>query len=132
RAKWLALANPPKPSKGARYSRPPCLENVQQHARAAQNLAASLLSGTVASPETGLPKAGEKEYPLVPDEVDLIGFVTTGNYNLGEGRCEAIGNVAVARVLGADTQNKKASARNLGIIREAGQKLGRLARWNFV
>ncbi|KAF6219596.1 hypothetical protein HO133_004065 [Letharia lupina] len=131
RAKWLALANPPKASKGARHSRPPPPKHVPQHARVANNLAASLLSGSVASPETGLPKAGEKEYPPVPDEVDLIGFVTTGNYNLGEGRCEAIGNVAVARVVGADEEGKQANARKLCIIREAGQGLGRLARWEF-
>ncbi len=146
RAKWLALANPPKASKGPRYSRPPPPppppppKNIPQHARAAQELAASLLSGrTASSPEAaGLPKAGDKAYPVVPDEVDLIGFVTTGNYNLGEGRCEAVGNVAVARVLGADTgvdgrkREAEASARNLCVVREAGQSLGRLGRWEFV
>ena len=85
-----------------------------------------------------MPKAGEKAYPPVPDEVDLIGFVTTGNYHLGDGRCEAFGNVAVARVLqlGADddedNENRKAGGRNLCIVREAGQGLGRLARWHFV
>lgn len=87
-----------------------------------------------------MPKAGEKAYPPVPDEVDLIGFVTTGNYHLGDGRCEAIGNVAVARVLqlGADDDeviSNKATGRGrnmLCIVREAGQGLGRLARWNFV
>lgn len=132
RAKWLALANPPKASKGARSSRPPPPKNVPQHARAAQDLAASLLSGRTASVETESPKAGDKAYPLVPDEIDLIGFVTTGNYNLGEGRCEAIGNVAVARLVGADKGKRDASARNLCVVREAGQGLARLARWNFV
>ena len=135
RAKWLALANLPKSSKGARYSRPiPPPKDAPQHARGAQKLAASLLSAGIASPETGSLKAGGKEYPLVPDEVDLIGFVTTGNYNLGEGRCEAVGNVAVAKVVGVDDEKEKekVSARNLCIVREAGQNLGRLARWNFV
>ena len=136
RARWLALANPPKSSKGARRSQPPppSPKNIPQHARAAQNLAASLLSGSIASTETGVPKAGEKAYPPVPDEVDLIGFVTTGNYDLGEGSCKAIGNVAVARVVGADgeRERKSPSARNLCVVREAGQSLGRLARWTFV
>lgn len=134
RTQWLALANLPKASSGARYSRPPPPpKNVPQHARAAQSLATRLLGGSIAFPETGLPKADEKEYPVVPDEVDLIGFVTTGNYNMGEGRCEAVGNVAVARVVGVDDEEKKkANARNLCIVREAGQSLGRLARWNFV
>ena len=132
RAKWLALANPPKAFKGARYPRPPPAKNVPRHARAAQQLAASLLAGSHASPEPRLPKAGEKEYPVVPDETDLIGFVTTGNYNLGEGRCEAIGNVAVARVVGAGNGTHRASARNLCVVREAGQSLGKLARWDFI
>lgn len=139
RAQWLALANPPTTTKAPPNSRPPPPppppKHIPQHARTAQNLAASLLSGssgTVASSNTALPKAGEKGYPHVPDEVDLIGFVTTGNYNLGEGRCEAIGNVAVARVVGAGNANQKASARNLCVVREAGQGLGRLARWKFV
>lgn len=146
RAKWLALANPPKAPKGARPSRPhPPPKQIPPHARAARNLAASLVnnnnnnnnnssSGGTASPRTGLPRAGEREYPVVPDEVDLIGFVTTGNYDLGQGRCEAIGNVAVARTVGAAALEGKreASARNLCVVREAGQGLGRLARWTFV
>lgn len=65
--------------------------------------------------------------------MDLIGFVTTGNYNLGEGRCEAIGNVAVARVVSADDGEKEEkNTRNLCVVREAGQGLGRLGRWRFV
>lgn len=157
RAKWLALANPPKPPKGTRYSHPPppLNDNLPQHVRVAQALAARLLNGSnVASSSSSssekttttlLPKPGEKEYPLVPDELDLIGFVTTGNFNLGEGRCEAIGNVAVARVLVAKDHDEKGKGkeerkkekkesdgeRNLCIVREAGQALGRLGRWRF-
>ncbi len=131
RAKWLALANPPKASKGARP--PPPSKSLPQHAHAAQKLASSLLRGSVASLGSGAPKPDEKGYPLVPDEVDLMGFVTTGNYNLGEGRCEAIGNVAVARAVGTGEGGKTGgSERNLCIVREAGQGLGRLARWDFV
>lgn len=154
RAKWLVLANPPKVSNGTRNARPPPPpppKNIPQRARAAQNLASRLLGGNsgMAFPQTTTadvpPKAGDKEYPPVPDEIDLIGFVTTANYDLGQGRCEAIGNVAVARVLGGvgaddgndDGKNKKEMAsarkgRDLCIVREAGQGLGRLARWRFV
>lgn len=161
RARWLALANPPKGSNGTRNARPrpPPPKDMPQRARAAQTLASSLLSGSnsgIALRQTTTadvaPKAGDNDYPPVPDEVDLIGFVTTANYDLGQGRCEAIGNVAVARVLGnvgADhgnegdddgkNKNKKKEmasaarkARDLCIVREAGQGLGRLARWRFV
>ena len=144
RAKWLNLANS-KASKGNRPPRqlppPQPLKNTPQHARVAQNLASSLLSGSSVSSEQGKPKAGDKDYPIVPDEIDLIGFVTTANYHLGEGRCEAIGNIAVARVLGTGDDEKekgkskkqvKVSERDLCIVREAGQSLGRLARWKFV
>lgn len=159
RAKWLALANPSKVSNGTRNARParpplpppPSPKNIPQRARAAQKLASSLLGGNsgIATAQTTTadvsPKAGDKGYPPVPDEVDLIGFVTTANYDLGQGRCEAIGNVAVARVLGVgaddggdDGKNKKEMAsaarraRDLCVVREAGQGLGRLARWKFV
>ncbi|KAL2042667.1 hypothetical protein N7G274_004426 [Stereocaulon virgatum] len=87
------------------------------------------------SREGGVPKPGDKDYPCVPDEIDLIGFVTTGNYNLGEGRCEAIGNVAVAKVVGEEGGEKgRLGDRNGGlcIVRESGQYLGRVARWRFL
>ena len=144
RAKWLALANPPKKiSKGARHKlppQPPSSKNVPQHALAAQTLASSLLSSSTiaSSPEATPPKAGEKDYPPAPDEMDLIGFVTTGNYDLGDGRCEAVGNVAVARVVGKEGvgDGKGGKGRegrdHLCIVREAGQGVGRLARWRFV
>ena len=133
RAKWLALANPPKAPKGPRHPPPPPPPNhVPPHARAAQTLAARLLRDRAAPPEPRAPKPGEEAYPPVPDEADLIGFVTTGNYDLGRGGCRAVGNVAVARVLGAKGGTGPAGARNLCVVREAGQGLGRLARWDFV
>ena len=83
--------------------------------------------------ERGVPKPGDKEYPPVPDEIDLIGFVTTGNYNLGEGKCEAIGNVAVAKVMGEEWRGKQGDRdRGLCIVRESGLSLGRVARWRFL
>lgn len=67
-------------------------------------------------------KAGEEDYPLVPDEADLMGFVTTGNYNLVEGMPTAIANLAVHRA-GSD---------GVCIVRQAGSTIGRLARWEVV
>lgn len=74
------------------------------------------------------PCAGDAAYPAVPAEEDLIGFVTTGNFNLGEGSASAIGCVALARVV-QDEGGKE--ERRMCIVREAGQGLGRLARWEF-
>ena len=135
RAKWLALAHPVKPTKHSRPPRsiPAPPKHTAPHQRA-QSLAASLLSSplTITDAEKRPPKAGDPTYPCVPDEADLIGFVTTGNYNLGEGRCEAIGNVAVARVLEEEYRKRKGEERHICIVREAGQSVGRLAKWKFV
>ncbi|KAK4690657.1 ribonuclease P/MRP protein subunit POP1, partial [Lecanoromycetidae sp. Uapishka_2] len=137
RNKWLALASPQKPGKKVRPQHPiPPPANAPEHLRN-QYLARTLLNpSNPALPASALnaesPKAGDPAYPCVPDEVDLIGFVTTGNYHLGEGKCEAIGNVAVARVMNEEVKKWKSSERSLCIVREAGQSLGRLARWKFV
>ena len=132
RSKWLALSQTPNSSKrkNAQASSlfKPIAKDALERIRS-QQLAARLL--TFEPPGmSGVPKPGEKEYPTVPEEVDLIGFVTTGNYNLGDGRCECIGNVAVAKARGeGEGQDRTGS---LCIVREAGERLGRLGRWKFV
>lgn len=85
-------------------------------------------------------------YPPVPDEDDLIGFVTTGNFNLGEGKGSGIGSVLLSKVIasnsapeGGDSNAgvawKRESIAAVGkevrlcIVRDAGQEVGRLARW---
>ncbi|KXT18868.1 hypothetical protein AC579_3551 [Pseudocercospora musae] len=75
-------------------------------------------------------RAGEENYPEVPDEEDLIGFVTTGNLNLAEGRGTGVGSILLERVLEdvrKDTQEGK-----ICIVRNAGQSIGRLAKWELV
>ena len=134
RAKWLALAHPAKPSKQSRPFQPPAAlpKNAIPHQRT-QHLAASLLNPpSVRHADGKPPKPSDPAYPCVPDEGDLIGFVTTGNYQLGEGRCEAIGNIAIARVMGEEKKKSKGGDKNICIVREAGQSIGRLARWTFV
>ena len=135
RAKWLALAYEPQSSK--RACRPqvkqPRSGNAAPHERA-QALAASLLATTATNTngEATIPRACDPSYPCVPEVVDLIGFVTTGNYNLGEGSNTAIGNVAVARVVGEECKKGNVKERDLCIVREAGQSIGRLAKWKFI
>ncbi|KAL8926268.1 MAG: hypothetical protein Q9172_001862 [Xanthocarpia lactea] len=118
---------------------------------------------------------GNPSYPNVPDGLDLIGFVTTGNYDLGQGRGSAIGCIAVAKVVvgGIQTQQQQQEEKNskqtgtaaaleedslltttdgegemvrkeimdvermvgvqrLCVVRDAGEKVGRLARWEVV
>jgi ribonuclease P/MRP protein subunit POP1 len=67
-------------------------------------------------------------HPLVPDEDDLIGFVTKGEFNLAEGKGVAIGTIAVAKVLEEVKRAGKKESR-LCIVRNAGEKIGRLGRW---
>lgn len=135
RARWVALALPPNSSKHPRQARPgPSFPKGAAPHERAQGLAASLLAPSLSTlaAGTGSIGAGHPAYPCAPDEIDLIGFVTTGNYHLGQGKCEAIGNVAVAKVIGEDIRKGKGGEKNLCIVRESGQSVGRLARWEFV
>lgn len=47
---------------------------------------------------------GHSDYPPVPAEEDLIGFVTTASYALGEGMAAAVGNVLVYKALELDIE----------------------------
>jgi ribonuclease P/MRP protein subunit POP1 len=72
------------------------------------------------------PKVGDSDYPVCPDEDDLIGFVTTGNFNLGEGQGTGVGAFLLDRVQGDGVEDR------LCIVRNAGTGVGRLARWDIV
>ena len=110
-----------------------------------QALARALLNGPVS--------ANAEEYPSCPAEEDLIGFVTTGNFDMGMGRSAAVGNIAIARVLkqidvsegmesGTKGERKDIDVKNMlrelkpedriCIVRNAGQRTARLARWEFI
>ncbi|KAI0521621.1 POPLD domain-containing protein [Xylaria bambusicola] len=80
-------------------------------------------------------------HPLCPDAADLIGFVTTGAYNLRDGRAEAIGSITAAHALRAlSDENKRAKkdhksekgAARLCVVRDSGVGVGWLARWEVV
>lgn len=162
RAKWLALVNPPRNRTARRNpGLPPSLsKDTPPHVRT-QQLAASLLTmpqGTINEkqqqhpqdqhiPPHQAPQAGDPGYPSVPKEEDLIGFVTTGNFNLGEGKASAIGCIAVARVIGGGGDSPKTDkdnvhvegqvckgldVRRLCMVRNVGQRVARLAKWEFV
>jgi ribonuclease P/MRP protein subunit POP1 len=69
-------------------------------------------------------------HPLVPDAVDLVGFVTTGSFCLSEGMAMAIGSVAVDKVL-PDVRVDGKEGR-LCVVRNAGEHVGWLARWEAI
>lgn len=76
------------------------------------------------------------QHPPVPHSHDLLGFVTScDGYNLSEGRGTAIGSIWTQRVVegwastpSSDTSDHR-STRFLCIVRNAGESVGRLARW---
>jgi ribonuclease P/MRP protein subunit POP1 len=125
RASWLALhpSNQPISASQRKKAAPPPsnvkgkgkADKVPSHTRQ-RLLAASLLEPT---------RAGADSYPACPGEEDLIGFVTSGNYDLGAGKGMGVGSLLVSK-LGDVGESEEAS---LCIVRSAGLGLARLARW---
>lgn len=90
--------------------------------------------------DTSPPEDEWSKHPPCPDAHDLIGFVTSGGYNLSEGRGTAVGSIWAQRVVQGwkereistdDTTNARVSEREkrLCIVRNAGERIGRLGLW---
>lgn len=137
RERWLSLLpamagkRTPLPnlkSKKSKTKRIPLDVPLPQRVRL---LAQSLLEPPLPYPSS---KAEHDDYPVVPNEEDLIGFVTTGEFNLSEGKGIAIGSIVVKKVMEGLRRNGNVASKEgrLCIIRNAGEKLGRLAQWEPV
>ncbi|KAK3330464.1 ribonucleases P/MRP protein subunit POP1-domain-containing protein [Apodospora peruviana] len=70
-------------------------------------------------------------YPLCPDEGDLIGFVTTGAFSMSKGKGTAIGSISAGKAL-ETFRATGAREGTLCIVRNAGERVGWLARWEAV
>ena len=136
REQWLPLIPsatkskvPPGPkSKTAKqYTRIPFNAPMPQRIRL---LAQSLLE----TPPLPYPaNKNDDGHPLVPGEDDLIGYVTTGEFNLAEGKGVAIGTVFVDKAVeGLRRENTREVKGRWCVVRNAGEKIGRLARWDPV
>jgi ribonuclease P/MRP protein subunit POP1 len=92
-----------------------------------------------------VPNPGDPDYPLVPDEAELIGFITTGNYNLADGKGFGIGSILLKKALESTVSLKCASQgvsstqvkdqmrqKTLCIVRNVGESIGRLAKWECI
>ena len=150
RAKWLQQVSPPPRHKSHSHShpkqppRPPRPNKSAPAHELRTSLASSLLhplpppTATHNSPfDPDIPQAGHPDYPVVPGEEDLIGFITTGNFNLGEGRGTGIGGVVWEKVRGYLDKGEGGKGKGNGkgglcIVREAGLGVGRIARWEVV
>ncbi|KAL6231807.1 hypothetical protein BDW75DRAFT_219125 [Aspergillus navahoensis] len=136
RRRWLSLAwtstsrstlKDPSSEASGQSSRPKRETHSKDDAQyTRQRLAASLLSGSDSS-------SIHNEHLPVPTEEDLIGFITTGNFNLSEGKGTGIGSILVSKVRDtAKGTNGKRRERNTCIVRNAGESVGRLAFWELV
>ncbi|KAI1206699.1 ribonucleases P/MRP protein subunit POP1-domain-containing protein [Annulohypoxylon truncatum] len=129
RDQWLAQ----KPSKGSPRKKVVVKEDLDLETR--QQLLAQQLLGP---PEPYPPPPPNSEniqgHPLCPGEEDLIGFVTTGSFNLRDGRGDAIGSFSATRVLEElrRYRNKNDPNSRLCVVRNAGQNIGWLARWELI
>ncbi|KAJ5945983.1 hypothetical protein N7454_002822 [Penicillium verhagenii] len=120
RQKWLDLAS--ASNKNAEQKGKVRTASDLSDEEARRQLAESLLACSA-------PEASASDYLEVPTEDDLIGFVTTGNYNLSEGKGTGIGSILLAKVLLSDVKQHE---RRMCIVRVAGEKIGRLGHWELV
>ncbi|KAK0387928.1 hypothetical protein NLU13_4173 [Sarocladium strictum] len=128
RAKWLALAAKEAP-RAAR-------EKVQATKGMDFEARKRLLAQELVAPPghdngmTSYTLDAEGHHLLVPDSDDLIGFVTSGSFSLSEGHGVAIASLAVDKILPGVRQNAKEGY--FCIVRNAGESVGWLARWEVV
>jgi len=76
------------------------------------------------------PRPSKQDYPSCPGEPDLLGFVTTGNMSLSEGRGRAVGALSWSRVEREEERwIEEKEFRRWCIVRDVGMEVGRLAKW---
>jgi ribonuclease P/MRP protein subunit POP1 len=127
---WLSLIPQPGTKRQPEKQHNKLASDAPEHIKR-RALARSLLEPHV--PNSHAPTAGEDNYPTVPGENDLIGFVTTGNFNLAEGMPTAVANLALHRVLENSLGGQGVPKKDrVCIVRPAGGTIGRLATWEVV
>ncbi|KAI1378935.1 ribonucleases P/MRP protein subunit POP1-domain-containing protein [Hypoxylon crocopeplum] len=126
---WLAR----RPSKGSSSKKVPSNRDMDLETRV-QLLAQELISPPAPFPPPAPNSEDINGHPLCPNEEDLIGFVTTGSFNLRDGRGDAIGNLSATKVLEElrRYKNREDPAARLCVVRNAGQNVGWLAKWELV
>ncbi|KAI9809276.1 MAG: hypothetical protein M1825_002567 [Sarcosagium campestre] len=129
RQRWLGLiptrrGPPVHPKKAIPLSGP--TKDVTTPGEHQRDLAALTAKGV--STREGPPQAGDVDYPIVPGEEDLIGFLTTADFSLGEGRGMGLGCILLSQVLDEELVDNA----HVCIVRESGMRLGRLASWEMV
>lgn len=131
RDQWLALMpNAKQTAKPNCLPHPPRLPPNADLSTRKRLLAQSLVSAPLPYPPPAPNETDMAGHPLVPDAEDLVGFVTTGSFSLSEGRGVAVGSLAAEKVLRGLRVNAKEG--RLCVVRDAGESVGRLARWEII
>ncbi|KAI0867742.1 POPLD domain-containing protein [Hypoxylon argillaceum] len=137
RDQWLAQ-QPTRSKSSAKNKNPPPPRTATARSPEArrQALAESLVAppGPYPPPHPNAAALNANGHPLCPDARDLIGFVTTGAFNLRDGRAAAVATLSArsaAQEMGR-YGNPRAPAARLCVVRDAGQAVGWLARWEVV
>ena len=82
--------------------------------------------------DKNIPTPSKEDYPACPGEGDLLGFVTTGNMCLSEGRGRAVGALSWTRAEEEEDRcREEKEFRRWCIVRDVGQEIGRLAKWEI-
>ncbi|KAI1263790.1 ribonucleases P/MRP protein subunit POP1-domain-containing protein [Xylariaceae sp. FL1019] len=144
RAQWLAQPRPKNQSQNQKSHKSKAKINAKKNSNPTpqerqQALAHSLIS-TPPDPNISIGAQTNRDsmngHPLCPNESDLIGFVTTGAFSLREGVGEGIGCIsavmAKSELESYKGKNGKKSEEKLCVVRDAGQSVGWLARWEIV
>ncbi|POS81227.1 POPLD domain-containing protein [Diaporthe helianthi] len=93
-------------------------------------LTQSLLTSKIPFPPEKTP-GGSGDHPLVPGEEDLIGYVTNGEFCLAQGQALAIGSISAEKALEALRTGGEKEGR-ICVVRNAGEMIGWVARWDLV
>lgn len=80
--------------------------------------------------ESAPPGEDRLAVPPLPDDDDVVGFVTTGGYNLAAGQGTGIASIALSKMTLAKSKSAGKRA-GLCIVRGAGERVGRLGRWTL-
>ncbi|EAW08878.1 ribonuclease P/MRP protein subunit POP1 [Aspergillus clavatus NRRL 1] len=130
RQKWLQLASEtPKNSKPNHPRNQAHGQSSQPGPAGDEETARQRLAASLITPSSDA--ANQAEHLPVPPEEDLIGFVTSGNYNLSEGKGTGIGSILLAKVAGPGKGKGKVRQRKMCIIRSAGERVARLGYWEL-
>ncbi|KAG5520094.1 hypothetical protein PMAC_001170 [Pneumocystis sp. 'macacae'] len=73
-------------------------------------------------------RCDDNKYPLCPSSDNLLGFVTTGNFNLKRGRATAIGCFSLYKISKVLADNKEKYC----IVRNVGSSTVNIAKWDFI